>query len=606
MSESRYIIGIDLGTTNSAIAYVDSAAEVPVSATLSIPQIIAPGEIANESSLPSFLFLPETNTLSPGSLNLPWHQSDQTTSVGTYARKLGSTQPGKVVSSAKSWLCSENVDRTAAILPATTQDGRKTSPVEACAEYLKHIANAWDYQMASEDESLKIANQQVILTVPASFDAVARELTALAADEAGLNITLLEEPQAAFYNWLHEHEDSWRDKVVAGSNILVCDIGGGTSDFSLIGAESESGDLTLKRIAVGNHILLGGDNMDITLAYAVQQKLKTRLNPKQMAALIHACRQAKENLCSTPDAEAEKITILGSGSSLIGGTLSSELTREEIFTLILEGFTPECDFGVETNKNVRSGLRSFGLNYESDTALTRHLSEFLSKHCPVDEAGEKILPAAVLFNGGVSKAGLLRDRVCNVINSWKGKDIEVLTGTDPDLAVARGAAWYGFVRRGNSIRIKSGSSHSYYIGIESSMPAVPGFPPPMDALCVVPFSTEDGSEFDIPMDNLGLVVGESCQFRFFSSNMRNDDESGALLDEFTMEELHEMPPMTAMLTDESGNAGNIAAVKLRAELTEIGTMKLWFNEVNSDRRWRLEFDLGSVQTSEDSPEEPAE
>ena len=593
MSDSRYIIGIDLGTTNSTIAYVDSSAENPVSSTLSIPQIIAPGEIASESSLPSFLFLPETNTLSPGSLNLPWHSEDQTSSVGTYAKKLGSTQPGKVVSSAKSWLCSENVDRTAAILPATSEDSRKTSPVEACAEYLKHIANAWDSQMAIEDESFKIINQQVILTVPASFDAVARELTVLAADEAGLNVTLLEEPQAAFYNWLHEHEDSWRDKVVAGSNILVCDIGGGTSDFSLIGASDEDGELSLNRIAVGNHILLGGDNMDITLAYTVQQKLRTRLTPKQMAALIHACRQAKENLCSDPNATSEKITILGSGSSLIGGTLSSELTREEIFTLILEGFTPTCEFGTETNKDVKAGLRSFGLNYENDTALTRHLSEFLSKNCPQDESGQQVLPAAILFNGGVSKADLLRERICNVLNSWKTGDAEVLTGTDPDLAVARGAAWYGFVRRGNSIRIKSGSAHSYYIGIESSMPAVPGFPPPMDALCVAPFGSEDGSTFDIPMQKLGLVIGESCQFSFFSSNIRQDDQAGTLLDQFDIEELSSMPPMTAMLTDESGQTGNVAAVKLETELTEIGTMKLWFNEVDSDRRWRLEFDLAS-------------
>ena len=600
MSESRYIIGIDLGTTNSTIAYVDTQSDNPESKTLAIPQIIAPGETASESSLPSFLFLPELSTMSPGSLNLPWSESDESSTVGLYARKLGSTQPGRVVSSAKSWLCSENVDRMAAILPNGADEERKISPVEASALYLKHIAAAWDNEFAKEDPDSAITKQQVILTVPASFDAVARELTVMAADEAGINVSLLEEPQAAFYNWLHEHEDSWRDNVEAGSNILVCDIGGGTSDFSLIGVDDEEGDLTLKRLAVGNHILLGGDNMDITLAYAVQQKLRQRLNPKQMSALIHQCRQAKERLCSDPEAEAEKITILGSGSSLIGGTLSSELTREEISTLLLDGFTPLCDFGTETNKDVRSGLRSFGLNYENDTALTKHLSEFLSTHAPKDENGENILPAAILFNGGVSKADLLRDRISGVLNSWKGQDIEILTGIDPDLAVARGAAWYGFVKRGNSIRIKSGSARSYYIGIESSMPAVPGFPPPMDALCVIPFGTENGSSYDVPMENLGLVIGESCQFRFFSSNNRQEDELGILLDEFTIEELQELPAMTALLTDDSGNSGNIAAVKLSAEFTEIGTIKLWFNEVGSERRWKLEFDLGEEESSEDS------
>ena len=600
MSDSRYIIGIDLGTTNSTIAYVDTQSDTPESKTLAIPQVIAPGEVASETSLPSFLFLPEISTMSPGSLNLPWSKSDEDSTVGLYARKLGSTQPGRVVSSAKSWLCSENVDRMAAILPNGADEERKISPVEASAKYLNHIASAWDNAFAKEDPEAAIANQQVILTVPASFDAVARELTVMAADEAGLNATLLEEPQAAFYNWLHEHEDSWREKVDAGSNILVCDIGGGTSDFSLIGVEDEEGDLTLNRLAVGNHILLGGDNMDITLAYAVQQKLRQRLNPKQMAALIHQCRQAKERLCSDPEAEAEKITILGSGSSLIGGTLSSELTREEISTLLLDGFTPQCEFGSETNKDVRSGLRSFGLNYESDTALTKHLSEFLSTHAPLDESGNKVLPAAILFNGGVSKADLLRDRISSVLNSWKGQDIEILTGIDPDLAVARGAAWYGFVKRGNSIRIKSGSARSYYIGIESSMPAVPGFPPPMDALCVIPFGTENGSSLDVPMENLGLVIGESCQFRFFSSNNRQEDELGKLLDEFTIEELVELPPMTTLLTDDSGNSGNIAAVKLSSEFTEIGTIKLWFNEVGSDRRWKLEFDLGEEESSEDA------
>ncbi|NQZ57245.1 MAG: Hsp70 family protein [Lentisphaeraceae bacterium] len=598
MSTSPFIIGIDLGTTNSSIAYVDTREAEPQSKTLLIPQIIAPGEIAKESSLPSYIFLPEMSTLAPGSLNLPWDSEDTDMSAGQYARKLGSTQPGRVVASAKSWLCSENVDRMGPVLPAGTQDGRKISPLDASTIYLSHLANAWDAQMAGDDEELKMANQQVILTVPASFDAVARELTVLAAEEAGLLVTLLEEPQAAFYNWLHEHDENWRDEVVAGTSVLVCDIGGGTTDFSLIGVNDNAGDLELNRIAVGNHILLGGDNMDITLAYAIQQKLGQRLNPKQMAGLIHSCRLAKEKLCANPDVESEKITILGSGSSLIGGTLSSELTREDVAKLLLEGFTPSCEFDSEVNKNTRAGLRSFGLNYESDTALTRHLASFLRKHSPVDENGEQKLPTSILFNGGVSKAELLKGRISDVLNDWKGEEVNVLSGTNPDLAVAHGAAWFGFVTRGNSIRIKSGSAHSYYIGIESSMPAVPGFAPPMDALCVIPVGMEDGTSADIKLDNLGLVIGESCQFRFFSSNERAEDESGTMLDEFNLDKLIEMPAMTAMLTDESGNAGNMVAVKLQAELTAIGTVKLWFHEIDGDRRWRLEFDLSSSNENE--------
>ena len=370
MSTSPFIIGIDLGTTNSTLAYVDTREEDPQSQTLAIPQIIAPGEIAPATSLPSYIFLPEMSTQAPGSLNLPWDSTDADSTVGQYARKLGSTQPGRVVSSAKSWLCSESIDRMAAVLPAGSQEGRKMSPLDASAAYLQHLAQAWDYQMAADNDDFKMARQQVILTVPASFDAIARELTVLAAEEAGLNVTLLEEPQAAFYNWLHEHVDNWREQVEANSSILVCDIGGGTSDFSLIGVEDSEGDLGLKRIAVGDHILLGGDNMDMTLAYAIQQKLGKRLNPKQMSALIHSCRTAKEKLCSDPDIQSEKITILGSGSSLIGGTMSSELTREEISTLLLEGFTPACELDAEINKNpacrpafIRTQLRQRHCSY---------------------------------------------------------------------------------------------------------------------------------------------------------------------------------------------------------------------------------------------------
>ncbi len=596
MSKSRYIIGIDLGTTNSSIAYVDTESGSPESLTLPITQIIAPGEVANENCLPSFLYLPELTTISPGSLNLPWSTGNEDFAVGFYARKLGASLPGKIVASAKSWLCADNVDRLSPILPIEAEDERKISPVEASAKYLKHLAAVWDNQFAKNDKSLAIRHQEVVLTVPASFDAVARELTVKAAEEAGLQVTLLEEPQAAFYNWLHEHEENWRNLVEAGSNILVCDIGGGTSDFSLIGVENENGDLSLKRLAVGNHILLGGDNMDFTLAYAIQQKLKQRLNAKQLAALIHQCRQAKEKLLSDNSIEKEKITILGSGSSLIGGTLNSELTRDEVNTLLLNGFTPECPFGEKTNKALNSGLRSFGLKYETDTALTKHLSEFLTIHAPETSDGKKQLPSAILFNGGVTKATLLRKRVVDLMNSWKGEEVTVLTGIDPDLAVARGAAWYGFVKRGNAIRIKSGSPLSYYIGIESSMPAVPGFPPPLEALCVLPFGTENGTSLNVPMKKLGLVTGETCQFRLFSSNNRPEDKLGERIDEFSLDQLTELPPLTTVMTDNTANNnGNIVAVKIASEFTEIGTIKIWFNEVGSERRWQLEFELGEVK-----------
>ena len=589
---SRYIIGIDLGTTNSTIAYVDTTEENPQSRTLTIPQVIAPGETQELNTLPSFLYLPEEGTVAAGALNLPWTNGNADCTVGSYARKLSSSLPGKVVSSAKSWLCNEQIDRTDSNLPfGVDEDQRKVSAIEATALYLQHIAYAWDSQMASENEALRIGNQQVVLTVPASFDAIARELTVMAADEAGLNVSLLEEPQAAFYSWLNEHEDTWRDSLVAGQSILVCDIGGGTSDFSLIGVNDEDGDLTLQRLAVGEHILLGGDNMDMTLAYVVQKKLGKRLNPKQMTALIHACRQAKENLCADPNAESEKITILGSGSSLIGGTLSTELTREEVFQFILNGFTPNCSLDDHAQKQTRAGLRSFGLNYESDTALTRHLAEFLSKNSPKSPSGGTQLPSAVLFNGGVSKADLLRDRIIDNINDWAGHETEVLTGTNPDLAVACGAAWFGYVKRGNSIRIKSGSMFSYYIGIESSMPAVPGFPPPTDAVCILPCGAEDGTEFDIPIQHIGLLVGEKSRFRFFASKDHPDHEIGTVVDDFSIDELTELPALNSHLSDDEDSNGAIIPIQLKSVLTDIGTVQTWCHESQGIRKWRLEFDL---------------
>lgn len=589
-TESRYIIGIDLGTTNTTISYVDTQEENPISKTLPIPQIIAPGEVAERDTLPSYVYLADPANLNEGSLDLPWDEDHKDYCVGAYASKMSSSLPTMIVASAKSWLCNESVEKMDDILPFATEANRKISPVEASTYYLDHIAEAWNYAMAEDDLNLEIFNQQVVLTVPASFDAVARELTVQAAELAGLNVTLLEEPQAAFYSWLHENEVNWRDQLQAGDSVLVCDIGGGTSDFSLIAVEDNEGELTLRRQAVGNHILLGGDNMDMTLAYVVQQKLGKQLNAKQMAALIHSCRQAKEKLCADPEATSETITILGSGSSLIGGTLQSELTRDEVYQFILNGFTPDVSFDDSVQRQTRSGLRSFGLNYETDTALTRHLAEFLRNNTTQADGSVK-MPVAVLFNGGVSKADLLRDKILANLNTWSEQELVSLSGTDPDLAVARGAAWFGFSKRGNAIRIKSGTAFSYYLGIESSMPAVPGFPPPIDAVCAIPFGSEDGTTLELPLDHLGLLVGEKTEFKFFSSQDRQEDEVGSVINSFGISELTELPALTAELKDEENEGTNIVPIKLSAHVTDIGTIQIWCHALNSDKEWRLEFEL---------------
>ena len=579
-TQSRYIIGIDLGTTNSSLSYVDTHADEPTVQLLKIPQIIAPGEIEALDSLPSFLYLADENTSASGQLKMPW-QEDASICAGLHARKIASSQPSRVASSAKSWLCTPGQDPTAEYLPADEQAERKVSPVDALSIYLRHLSAAWNEQM---DES--IDSQDLILTVPASFNALARELTVLAAEEAGLNPILLEEPQAAFYSWIRENEANWRELVEEDSNILVVDIGGGTTDFSLIGINNEGGNMNLQRAAVGNHLLLGGDNMDFTLAYAMQQKLRTRLNTRQFTSLVHICRQAKETLLSADAPEQVDITVLGAGSSLIGGTLKTTLNQEEVDRYILQGFLPECALEDKAQNDARSGLRSFGLNFESDAAISRHLAEFITKNCPDNT------PSTILFNGGVTRATQLRERLGKILASWSGKEISVLSGTDPDLAVAGGAAWYGYVRRGNSIRIKAGSALSYYIGLESNMPAVPGFAPPVDAICVIPAGTEDGTTLPVPVEDLALLIGEDSQFRFFCSNDRKEDQLGSIVMDADLD-LSELPALHKNLkvSDEQDSASRLVPVELEAIFTEIGTVQVWGKEKQGEGKWRLEFDL---------------
>jgi molecular chaperone DnaK (HSP70) len=599
-ADARYIIGIDLGTTNIAVAYLDSQDETAEPQLLTIPQVTNDGEVDELDLLPSFLYLPDESDYSAGSLDLPWAKK-RDFCVGALARKNASTVPGKTISSAKSWLCAPNVDRLAPILPWNRDNlDRQLSPVDAAQRCLEHIRDVWNNTVAQGDAEGQFQDQDVILTVPASFDAVARDLTVRAAQEAGIKIVLLEEPQAAFYSWLQEHAGNWRDMVAADDRVLVCDIGGGTTDFSLIEVNDEEGNLSLQRVAVGDHILLGGDNMDLTLAYTVaarlQQEKGTRLDNYQLAGLTHACREAKEVLCADPEAPAQKLTVLGRGSSVIGGTISTELTVDDLNAALVDGFFPKCALDDEPNAGNKAGLRAFGLDYAADPGITRHLAAFLSQH-KGDGSG---LPAAVLFNGGVSKATVLRDRVTETLSSWLPGDagpIKVVAGTDPDRAVALGACWFGNVRRGNAIRIKAGSNHTYYVGVESSMPAIPGFTPPVEALCVVPFGMEEGTQAEIPYTGLGLIVGESTEFRFFASNSRNEDDAGLILGDVESPELQELPVLTASLelTDDKIPSGTLVPVQLESVLSEIGTLQVWCNEVDGDRRWKLEYEVRDVE-----------
>ena len=571
---SRFVIGIDLGTTNSALAFVDTeAGEHAAIQMLPVPQVMAPGEVAERKMLPSFCYLAGEEELKAPLLDLPWAKGRRF-AVGEFARNHGALVPSRLVSSAKSWLCHPDLDRRAPILPwASPDEVEHLSPVEASARYLAHLREAWD---AAHPEA-PFEEQDVLVTVPASFDAAARELTVEACRLARLErLTLLEEPQAAFYSWLARSGDGWRRKLNAGDRVLVCDIGGGTTDFSLIAVRDEGGTLALERVAVGDHILLGGDNMDLALAMMLRQRLG-ELDTWQMRSLVVSVRQAKETLLAENAPESAPVTILGRGSKVIGGSIKTELARSEVQQLLVDGFFPTVTAEARPNRARRTGLSEFGLPYASDAGITRHLARF------VGEQGA--LPTALLFNGGVLKGAALRERVVQVLSSW-GPQPRLLEGTDYDLAVAHGAAYYGLVRRGRGVRIRGGTARAYYIGIESALPAVPGFEPPLRALCVAPRGMEEGTSASAGQTQFSLVVGEPVEFRFFTSSVRQGDRVGTMLEEVTPD-VDEAQPVRATL---DGTPGQSVPVTIESKVTEVGTLELWC-VAKDGRRWKLEYDV---------------
>jgi molecular chaperone DnaK (HSP70) len=605
LNDPKYIIGIDLGTTHCVVAYtnaVPSEYEKPEVHLFAIPQVIAPGEVKAQPLLPSFLLLPGPHDVPDGGLALPWN-GEIDYAVGEYARNRGAELPARLVSSAKSWLSHRGVDRTQPILPfEAPAEARRVSPVEAMSRYLRHIRDSWNAEMTASDPDARFEDQEIYLTVPASFDAVARELTVQAAHGAGLhNFTLLEEPQAAFYAWLEDQGEDWREVIGVGDRILVCDVGGGTSDFSLIEVTEEEGNLDLRRVAVGDHILLGGDNMDLTLAYAVRAKLAqrgTNIDNWQFRGLWHSCRKAKEKLLSNPDLESEPVIVLGRGSSLIGGAIRTELTRSEIETILLQGFFPIGGADDFPQQKPQVGVREMGLPYAADPAITRHLAIFLSRQAGGQpdwepNGSERRYPSAVLFNGGVMKAPALRGQVLDALRQWSGNgDLRELHAVDLDLAVALGAAYYGLARRGRGIRIRAGTARTYYIGIESAMPAVPGIPTPIKALCVVPFGMEEGTEAEIRDREFGLVVGQPAIFPFLAANTRKEDTVGEEVEDWAGE-ISEVTTLETHL-DASGDeaGGTVIPVWLRSRVTEIGTLELWcVSRANPDRQWKLEFNI---------------
>ncbi|MCA9141162.1 MAG: Hsp70 family protein [Planctomycetaceae bacterium] len=590
---AKFVLGIDLGTTNSVLSYAVLDAEVADVKVFDIPQLVAAGTTESRTALPSFAYLATEQEGRDGALSLPWTDS-RSFAVGEYARRRAAEAPDRTVGAAKSWLCHQRVERRQPILPWNAPDDvGKISPVEASQRYLEHLVAAWENAFPDAP----VADQQVVLTVPASFDPVARELTREAAIAAGLprDFVLLEEPQAALYAWLATTGDRWRKMLKVGETVLVCDIGGGTTDLTLVRVTEEAGTLSLERVAVGNHLLVGGDNMDLTLAHVVAtefEKKGVELDPWQSVSLWHSCRAAKESLLSVDGPEKQSISVLGRGSKLIGGTVSVEVDRASVSNLLVDGFLPKCSAADRPQKQRASGFQEIGLPFESDPGITRHLAAFLAAHG--NSADGSVFPTHVLFNGGVLKSDALRSRLLDVMRGWcQGQqETDPLEGVhDLDHAVSRGAAYYGWAKDQGGVRIRGGVARSYYVGIETAGLAIPGAPRPLRALCVVPFGMEEGTQCDVPSGQVGLVLGEPVQFRFFSSAVRKDDRPGDVLKAWDEGELIETVPLEATLPADADVEDAYVPVTFQSRVTELGMLELWCVGANTPGRWKLEFSV---------------
>jgi Hsp70 protein len=605
----RFSVGIDLGTSNSAIAVEDF--ETGQTRIIEITQILGPNQLGERPTLASALYVPHGKEFPNGSFPLPWSDAGEPAIVGQFAREHGALVPDRLVTSAKSWLSNPHIDPTQRILPwGSDIEEEKLSPLECSRRYLQHLRAAFLHTEHAQGRDRDLSEAQIVLTVPASFDAVARSLTAEAAKVAGLgDVTLLEEPQAAFYAWMAKAGRTWRDLVAPGDVVLVCDVGGGTADFSLIAVTDVEGALELERVSVGEHILLGGDNMDLALAHALQAQLEAAGKPLdswQFLALVHAASKAKITLFENSAVQQVPIAVPSRGSKLLAKTVSTTLDRQTMEQIILDGFFARTTISDLPSENRAGGLREFGLPYASDPVVSKHVARFLHRSLQNVKASEKLaalvgakaetdilVPTVVLFNGGVFKAAQVRARVLDLLAQWNGgKPIRELQGFEPDLAVARGAAIYGRYRAtGKGMRIKAGASRSYYIGLETSMPAIPGYKPPVKALCVVPQGMQEGTELLIEGREFGLVTGRAADFRFFSSSVRSGDAPGQLVAD-AERELED----TGLLEIEIPAprdipAGQVVPVRINAVVTELGILELWMKHANSDDRWKIELQV---------------
>ena len=594
----RFVVGIDLGTTNTVVAYAEkSAGPDAVPAIFEIEQLVALGEVATRASLPSLRYHPAPGELDAGDLGLPWASDDvagvPNAVIGSLARELGSQVPGRQVASAKSWLSHPAVDRSAAILPwGAAEDIEKISPVSASASYLAHLRAAWNHHFPAHP----LEAQEIVLTVPASFDEAARALTLEAARLAGLNkLRLLEEPQAAFYDWLLRHRERLSDTLADMRLVLVCDVGGGTTDLTLIRTGIDSGAPMLTRVGVGDHLMLGGDNMDLALAHVAESRLASaggKLGSAQLAQLMQQCRNAKERLLSEQAPETATVTVLGAGARLIGGARSTTLSRDEVQQMVVDGFFP-ASAPDEQPQRVRGGIVEFGLPYVADPAVTRHLAAFLARHQSVarealDDSAPPAdalpVPDAVLLNGGVFRSAALSRRLLDVLGDWRGGSPAVLENHEPELAVARGAVAYALARTGTGPRIRGGSPRSFYLLLNHDGAQRQG-------VCLLPRGSEEGQSVELSERTFALRVGQPVQFHLVSSSADAPCQPGELTPLET-DDFHSLPPIATVLDAAATSGFTEIPVKLVAALTEIGTLQVHCVRADDpSQRWQLEFQL---------------
>ncbi|REG58149.1 molecular chaperone DnaK (HSP70) [Paraburkholderia sp. BL6669N2] len=620
----RYSVGIDLGTSNTVLAYAEAGSPdgSPLIRVFEIEQLVSPGEVAARPLLPSVRYQAAQGELNPGDLQLPWSGADQSGArkdpqqdaqpvvIGRLARVLGAQVPGRLVSSAKSWLSHASVDRTAPILPwGAADDVRKVSPVEASASYLAHVRAAWNQRFPDAP----LEHQDVVLTVPASFDEGARALTVEAARMAGLPaLRLLEEPQAAFYDWLFHHREQLASELADTRLVLICDVGGGTTDLTLIEVGLRDGEPQLTRIGVGNHLMLGGDNMDLALAHLVEARLpggsnqpgeRARLSAASLSQLVERCRNAKEQLLGAQAPDSTSITLLGAGSKLIGGARTAQVTRDEVERIIVDGFFPAVA-SHERPGRPRGAIVEFGLPYATDAAVTRHIAAFLSRFAAqsrkalgiVESAGspdEATLPVpdTLLLNGGVFRAEALTQRLASTLGTWRGAALNVLHNDNPDVAVARGAVAYSLARSGNAPKIGGGSPRSYFLVLDETGDGKTDAEPVQRGICLLPRGTEEGHEILIADRTFALRLGHPVRFHLVSSSADTVYRPGELID-LADGDFVRLPPLATIVQPRGAKSARETAVRIATSLTEVGTLDVHCIELdNPAQRWLLEFQL---------------